>query len=130
MRRIALRFPNGKQISVDVAETPSQREKGLMFKKSLPKDYGMLFVFPQALTLNFWMKNTWIPLDIIFIGPDKAVTRIYEGVRGSNKQTVQAKIARAEGWGQFVLELPAGTARKWGLKESQTLTFDVPIPQR
>ncbi|OGR81682.1 MAG: hypothetical protein A3J74_10550 [Elusimicrobia bacterium RIFCSPHIGHO2_02_FULL_57_9] len=129
-RRALLQFPNGKKIKVDVVDTPESRASGLMFRKKLAPDYGMLFVFPTETSLSFWMKNTGTSLDIIFIGRDKMITRLYPRVRPSTPHTAEESIARVKGWGQYVLELPAGAAVRQGVKEGQILKFDVPIPQR
>ena len=128
--KTSLEFANGKKIIIDVADTPAQREKGLMFRKKLPQDYGLLFVFPQALGLQFWMKNTWVSLDIVFIGPDKVITRVHRRVRPSTQKTTDKEVARVGGYAQYVLELPAGAAAKQGLKEGQGLKFEAAIPQR
>ena len=125
-RRASLRFASGRRIRADVVDTDATREKGLMFRKSLPKGYGMLFAFPVETDLGFWMKNTWVSLDIVFIGKDKRVTRVHERVPASTQETTDRDVARVRGPGQYVLELPAGAARRYGLKEGQTVSFTVP----
>jgi uncharacterized protein len=129
-RHCALRFDSGRRITADVVDTPAGREKGLMFRRSLPKDYGMLFVFPFEMGMNFWMKNTWVSLDIVFIGKDKKITRVHERVRPSTEETTDAEVARVGGPAQYVLELPAGAARRYKLKAGQALAFDAAIPER
>jgi uncharacterized membrane protein (UPF0127 family) len=59
--------PNGTKINLEVARTPQEQEIGLMYRKNLPDDRGMLFQFPSAQPVSFWMKNTLIPLDIVFL---------------------------------------------------------------
>jgi len=125
-----LSFASGRQIQADVVDTPAGREKGLMFRKSLPKHYGMLFVFPVETPMTFWMKNTWVSLDIVFIGKDKKITRVHERVRPSTEGTTDAEVARVGGPAQYVLELPAGAARRYKLKVGQLLGFDVAVPER
>ena len=61
----------------------------------MPRTYGMLFVFSQEMDLNFWMKNTLVPLDILWIGPDKKITVIYEKLRESTVDTPDDKIVTA-----------------------------------
>ncbi|MBI4386878.1 MAG: DUF192 domain-containing protein [Elusimicrobia bacterium] len=124
----SLRFPDGKTITVDVARTPKTREIGLMFRDSLPADYGMLFVFSNEGGMQFWMKNTWVDLDMLFIDGKKRVTVIHENVPRSSPDTPEPNIARRGGVGQYVLELPAGAASKYGLKAGRALFFDVAIP--
>jgi hypothetical protein len=58
---------NDQPLQVEIAQTPEASSLGLMFRESLPEDQGMLFVFPQQQILSFWMRNTFIPLDIAFI---------------------------------------------------------------
>lgn len=59
-------FSNGKKIKVEIASTPEEKAKGLMYRTSLPENSGMLFIFPYEQKLSFWMKNTYIPLTIGF----------------------------------------------------------------
>jgi hypothetical protein len=61
-KKAALTFPDGKTIRANVVDTPASREKGMMCLTKLKSDYGMLFVFPQEMDLNFWMKNTLVSL--------------------------------------------------------------------
>jgi hypothetical protein len=67
-----------KKYKVRLAETEEEKEKGLMYVKNLPKDEGMLFIYDEPQTVGFWMKNTHIPLDIIFIDEDYEVISVYE----------------------------------------------------
>jgi len=125
-----LTFADGKTIRVDVVDTPLERERGLMFRRKLPKDYGMLFVFPREESMNFWMKNTLVPLDIVFIHADKTVQRVHGEVKASKESTPDDKVALAPGTGQYVLELTAGAAARHKLKEGDAFRFDVEIPER
>ena len=128
--RAPLRFSSGRRIAVDVVDQPAARERGLMFRRKLPGNYGMLFVFPDEMEREFWMKNTWVSLDIVFIGADKKIVRIHERVRPSTEKTADADVARVGGLAQYVLELPAGAARRYKLKEGQGLEFKVHLPVR
>jgi uncharacterized membrane protein (UPF0127 family) len=72
-------FKNGTEVvtlQVEVADSPRERDRGLMYRKSLPPDSGMLFDFGHEVENSFWMKNTSIPLSIAFIGPDGRVLAI------------------------------------------------------
>lgn len=69
----------GKQYKVELAETEAEKEEGLQGIKDLPDDQGMLFVYDKPQTVGFWMKDTLIPLDIIFIDEDQEVISIYQG---------------------------------------------------
>ncbi|MFH1348674.1 MAG: DUF192 domain-containing protein [Patescibacteria group bacterium] len=73
MDMISLVSPNNKirKLAVEIADTPNERIQGLMFRKELKENQGMLFVFTQPQVLSFWMKNTLIPLDIIFFDANK-----------------------------------------------------------
>lgn len=74
-------FPrSGAEVSVEIAADPYQWGKGLMFRKTLGADSGMLFVFPDEEKRSFWMKDTFIPLDIIFVSRDKKVVTIHKNV--------------------------------------------------
>ena len=123
LQKTSLKFPNGKTIRVDLALTPREQEIGLMFRTSLPKNYGMLFVFPFEQRLNFWMKNTWTDLDMIFISQDKKINAIYTNVPRSYPETPESAVARRSADGQYVLELPAGESSKLALKKGDRLSF-------
>lgn len=121
-------FPDGKSISVELAMTPKDREYGLMNRTSLPPDYGMLFVFPREQAMQFWMKNTLVDLDMVFIGADKRITEVHKDVPRSAPDTPEANLARRGGAAQYVLELPAGDAQRHTLSRGQSLVFDVSLP--
>lgn len=124
-----LAFPDGSRIKAEVVDTPASRQKGLMFRDALPKDYGMLFVFASEGPLQFWMKNTFIPLDIVFIDKRKKVTAVHEKVPATTPDTDEADIPRVGGLALYVLELPAGTAKKRGVKVGARLKFKAAIPE-
>ena len=126
--KAALTLPGGKVLRVDVVDTPKEREVGLMCRTRLPKDYGMLFVFPAEMDLGFWMKHTLVPLDILWIGADKTITVVHARLKASTLDEPDSKVATARGRGQYVLELPAGAAARYGLKAGDALAFDVGIP--
>jgi uncharacterized membrane protein (UPF0127 family) len=129
-KKAKLAFPDGKSILVNVVDTPSSREIGMMCLTKVKSDYGMLFVFPQEMDLNFWMKNTLLSLDIIWIGADKKVAVVHDHMKKSTVDTPTEKIATAFGRGQYVLELPAGAAARRKLKAGDQLAFDVEIPKQ
>jgi hypothetical protein len=129
-KHAALAYPDGKTIRANVVDTPESREKGMMCLTKLRSDYGMLFVFPAEMDLNFWMKNTLVGLDIVWIGADKRVTVVHDHMKKSSVDTPDKDVAVAGGRGQYVLELPAGAAGKRGLKPGDQLAFDVSIPDK
>lgn len=100
---------------VEIADDVSERSMGLMFRETLPADQGMLFVFQQTQPVGFWMKNTPLPLDLIFIGEDGKVKTIRQGEPQS-----EAVIA-PNGPVRFVLELNAGTAVARGIKDGDQI---------
>jgi len=123
-----LSFPDGKTILANVVDTPASRETGMMCLTKVKPDYGMLFVFPSEMDLNFWMKNTLLSLDIVWIGADKRVTVVHDHMKKSTVDTPDSEVATAGGRGQYVLELPAGAAEKRGLKPGDQLVFEAKIP--
>lgn len=96
--------------AVEIADTDATREKGLMFRKSLPEGQGMLFDFHEEQPVGFWMQNTYIPLDMIFIRSDGRILNIAE-----NTTPMSEKEVPSAGPVQAVLEVRGGTARKLGI---------------
>ena len=88
-----------------------------------PENKGMLFVFNQEEEQAFWMKNTLIDLDIIFIGADKKVNSVEPEVPHSYTYTPDDEVAYSLGYGQYVLELPSGASAKHGIKTGSKLHF-------
>lgn len=103
---------------VEVARTPEAQAKGLMFRTSLPVDGGMLFPFARPRFASFWMKNTLIPLDMIFIRADGSIDRIAENTIPENLEPVVSG-----GEVTAVLELAGGTAARLGIEENATVTW-------
>ena len=97
--------------NVEIADTESSREEGLMYRPALAADAGMLFDFKSTKPVYFWMKNTYVPLDMIFIRADGTVAHIAAGATPLSEKTISS-----EGPVRFVLEVNAGTAARIGLK--------------
>ncbi|MDR1310686.1 MAG: DUF192 domain-containing protein [Burkholderiaceae bacterium] len=89
-------------IQVELAKTPRQRERGLMLRKTLPKDGGMLFDFGAPARVCMWMKNTLIPLSVAFIDQDGVITNVEDMV----PQTTESHCSR--GWVRYALEMNKG----------------------
>jgi uncharacterized protein len=99
-----------RMFSVELAKTDEERATGLMYRKELADGRGMLFDFTPEQTISMWMKNTFISLDMIFIGSDGRVTRIAESTEPHS-----TRIISSGGPAKAVLEVIAGTARKYGI---------------
>jgi uncharacterized membrane protein (UPF0127 family) len=97
--------------TVEIAQTNEERQKGLMFRRELPDGKGMLFDFSPEQNVSMWMKNTLISLDMIFIRADGRILRIAE-----NTPTESEKIIPSGGPVRGVLEVIAGTARRYGIE--------------
>ncbi|PPD45358.1 MAG: hypothetical protein CTY15_04605 [Methylocystis sp.] len=95
---------------VELADTPDERAKGLMYRRAMPADHGMLFDFHQVMPVMMWMKNTYIPLDMVFVSREGYVTSVATDARPMSEEIISS--------GQpayAVIELNAGVARKIGL---------------
>ncbi|MEM8972968.1 MAG: DUF192 domain-containing protein [Pseudomonadota bacterium] len=99
------------RFKIEVAETEQQKSLGLMFRKSLDAGSGMLFPYRQPQELTMWMRNTYIPLDMVFIKSDGTVHRIAE-----NTEPFSEEIVASKGSVSAVLELAGGVTRKLGIK--------------
>jgi hypothetical protein len=97
--------------AVDLAVTDAERERGLMFRRSLPESYGMLFDFKRDQDVSMWMKNTFVSLDMIFIRSDGRIQRIAE-----NTEPQSERIIPSGGPVRAVLEVVGGTAKKLGIE--------------
>ncbi|RMD83201.1 MAG: DUF192 domain-containing protein [Candidatus Dadabacteria bacterium] len=97
-------------VAVEIAATPEKRTRGLMWREKLGADEGMLFVFDDARPRSFWMKNTPLPLDIVFIGPDRRVVAIAEHTEPYSTRAIPSGAPA-----RWVLETNAGFCRKHGV---------------
>lgn len=96
---------------VEVMRTEEGRERGLMFRRSMPADHGMLFDFDGERVIDMWMKNTFIPLDMIFIGHAGKVVAVLENTEPMSERILSSRVPALR-----VLEVNAGTAARIGLK--------------
>ncbi len=103
---------------VELARTPAEHERGLMYRQALAPDAGMLFVFERPSQQVFWMKNTLIPLDMIFIRADR---RILGVVEKAEPQTLTERFVPGES--QYVLEIAGGGAAERGLGAGDFVEF-------
>lgn len=115
-------FPAGREpvtVDVEVVYKPADRQRGLMYRKSLAEDAGMIFLFEHERQQSFWMKNTYLPLDMIFIRADRSVLGVVE-----NAEPLTLSSRRVPGMSQFVLEVNAGFARKHGVVAGTMTRFE------
>jgi uncharacterized membrane protein (UPF0127 family) len=96
--------------SVEVVDNDADRAKGLMYRRELPEGRGMLFDFHRDQDVSFWMQNTYIPLDMIFIRGDGRILRIEE-----NTEPLSTRMIPSRGPVRAVLEVIGGTSRKLGI---------------
>lgn len=103
---------NGRHaFQVEVMRDDAQRARGLMFRRSMAADHGMLFDFDQPMPVNMWMKNTYLPLDMVFIRSDGTIARI-----AADTEPLSTKVISSGEPVLAVLELNAGTAAKFGIR--------------
>jgi len=107
-------------LSVEVMRTEAEREHGLMGRRYLPPDRGMLFQFDSERSIMMWMKDTYIPLDMIFISRAGVVTHIHE-----NAEPLSEAVIPSYGPVLGVLEVNAGYARQIGLKPGDLVRHDM-----
>jgi uncharacterized protein len=110
--------------AVEVADNEAEREKGLMYRKELPEGRGMLFDFHRDQEVSFWMQNTYIPLDMIFIRGDGRILRIAE-----NTEPLSTRLIPSGGPVRAVLEVIGGTARKLGLAPGDRVASPIFTPR-
>jgi len=118
--RVELTSPGQEPVSVtvEVVETDAARQRGLMHRKHLAPDAGMLFIFDREEQHNFWMHNTLIPLDMLFIKSDWTVLGIVE-----NAEPLTDQLRSVPGASKYVLEVNAGFSRRHGLQAGTTVRY-------
>lgn len=122
LQPLTLLSPIGQRIElrVEVADTPEERSHGLMFRTELPEKHGMLFVFEEQKVLSFWMKNTVIPLDILFFdGKGRIVSQTTMEPCQEDPCPTYASAAAA----QYVLEVPSSFAQKYAVGQGWRLVL-------
>lgn len=115
---VELRTPGGNlaRFSVEVADDPEEAARGLMFREKMATSAGMLFVFPAPKHASFWMKNTLIPLDMIFVDQAGVVTRVHPQAIPHDETPIDGGPGVA-----FVLEINGGLAARMGIAEGTVL---------
>lgn len=128
LSRVSAKFvspdlPASAEFSLEVCSTDAERALGLMFRRSLPELSGMLFVFPTERQNSFWMKNTYIPLDMVFLDQEMKVVGILENVPPLTE--APRSVAKPS---KFVVEFGAGITRKHGVTTGAKMVVDGVIP--
>lgn len=100
------------KIDVEIAETDETRHLGLMFRESMKEEQGMLFIFPSEELQGFYMRNTIIPLDIIFVNSKKQIVKIHKHTEPFSEKTLPSRLPS-----MYVVEVNAGYTDKFGIKE-------------
>lgn len=124
---VSFRSPSGSltpQLQVEVVSTPQGRAKGLMFRTKLPENRGMLFIFPEEIVHSFWMKNTYIPLDMVFVARNRSVVGVVENATPLTEDSRAVPHAS-----MYVLEFAAGVAKKLGIAPGSTLEIVGTLPE-
>jgi uncharacterized membrane protein (UPF0127 family) len=107
-----------RTITIDIADTDAERRRGLMRQRSLGYDRGMLFLFDTVDDGGMWMKNTPLPLDIVFVAPDSQVINIARRTTPFSEETIEPAAPR-----KFVVEVRAGFADRFGLTDSTRIRW-------
>ena len=108
------------QLKADISETTKEKQQGLMFRKTLPEKKGMFFLYRTPTSLKMWMKNTYIPLDVLFINNEGRIIYIVKNVQPFD-ETPQGPTEKSSGF----LEVPAGTVESYGISLGNTIS---PLP--
>ena len=114
-------FQENKCVFLEVANTPQQRSKGLMFRRSLKENYGMLFNLSNYVNIDIWMKDTLIPLDVIFIRDNKIVN-IYENLHPCNAKNCEKFNSKFKV--DKIIELKAGTVKKFNIQVEKIVEIE------
>ncbi len=119
--RVTISTKAGREIvfQVEVADTPAKRQMGLQYRRELAGDRGMIFLFAAESPQTFWMKNTPIPLDMIFINRGRRIVGIVEHAVPFSLDSRSVGLPS-----QFVLEINGGLAKKLGIESGDSVRFD------
>lgn len=106
-------------IDIEIAETFKEREQGLMYRKSMNENHGMLFIFDQEERQSFWMKNTDIALDLIFVNANLSVVHIAKNCKPYSLEPISSFE-----YAKYVVEVNAGFCKKHGIKTGDNMYFE------
>jgi uncharacterized membrane protein (UPF0127 family) len=124
--QVTIATVGGRELTfqVEVADTPAKRELGLQYRRELAVDHGMIFLFPAESEHSFWMKNTPIPLDMIFINREGKIIGIVEQAVPFSTDS-----RSVPGASQFVLEINGGLSKSYGIKAGDFVRFQALSPE-
>ena len=105
--------------NVEIAKTIEERRTGLMYRKKLLNNEGMLFIFPREKIIQLWMKNTYIPLDVIFISENKVIVDIKKNMEKLSETIVKSKVKS-----RYALEFNAGLINKLDIEIGDKVLFN------
>ncbi len=109
-----------KKIDVEIADNDAKRSRGLMFRKTMEDTQGMLFVFVVSELQSFWMKNTVLSLDIMFVNENKEIVKIHKSTTPFSEKSLPS-----EKKSMYVVEVVAGFSDKYGVKEGDKIDFKI-----
>lgn len=112
----------GHSVKAEVARSEEEQSRGLMYRRALGKNEGMLFVYEDDRVLTFWMKNTFVPLDILYLKADHTVATIKQ----MNPQTTRTHSSEVAV--RYALEVNQGWAKKNGVEPGAEVAFELPSP--
>lgn len=111
------------QIDIEIADTVAKRTQGLMYRRSLPADAGMLFIFDSSRPVSFWMKNTYISLDIVFANEAKQIVSI-----AKNTTPLSETFIPSGAPAMYVVEVNAGFCDTHGVNVGDSMDFSRTVP--
>jgi uncharacterized protein len=121
LERLEVAGPSGRHaFQVEVMRTAEEKARGLMFRQYLPEDRGMLFDFQREEPVSMWMRNTYIPLDMVFIRADGTVNHVH-----ARAQPLDETPISSNGNVRFVLEINGGIAQKLGIRAGDKVTHQL-----
>ncbi|WP_254766115.1 DUF192 domain-containing protein [Salinilacihabitans rarus] len=117
-------------VTLEVAATLEEQREGLMFRESLPEDHGMVFVYDEADERSFWMKNTYVPLDMIFVAPNGTVLNVEHADPEPDASDGELERYHSDGDAQYVIELEQGFANETGVGPGTEVVFHDDLDER
>lgn len=116
---------NNIDFYVELADDDNERAMGLMYRKQMDEDAGMLFIFPNSQPRAFWMKNTLIPLDILYFDNNRKLINISENTPPCKNTTTRCPNYPSKRPAKYVLEINAGLSKKHGFKAGDEMVIEL-----